>query len=80
MTDGLLTVSETARLLRVSNESVYRLCRKGKLGAARIGGLWRIPRAAVYQILQGAPTNVRIDLVEETDSVRVDPASTGDDV
>jgi len=75
MTDGLLTVREAARLLRVSDESVYRLCRKGKLGAARIGGLWRIPREAINQILQGAPPNERIDLAEEVDS-----APAGDSV
>lgn len=51
MSDGLLTVKEVAILLRVSDESVYRLCRKGRLGATRVGGLWRIPRESVDKLL-----------------------------
>lgn len=51
MSDGLLTVKEVAGLLRVSDESVYRLCRTGRLGATRIGGLWRIPRESVDKLL-----------------------------
>lgn len=53
MSDGLLTVKEVADMLRVSDESIYRLCRKGSLKASRVGGLWRIPREAVDQVLRG---------------------------
>ena len=53
MSDGLLKVSEVARLLRISDESVYRLCRRGHLeGATKIGGLWRVPRESVDRLLQ----------------------------
>ena len=52
MSDGLLKVSEVAELLRISDESVYRLCRRGKLNATRIGGQWRIPRESVDQLLR----------------------------
>ena len=51
MSDGLLTVKEVAILLRVSDESVYRLCRSKRLKATRVGGLWRIPRESVDKLL-----------------------------
>lgn len=51
MSDGLLTVKEVAVLLRVSDESVYRLCRSKRLKATRVGGLWRIPRESVDKLL-----------------------------
>ena len=74
MTDGLLTVREAGRLLRVSDESVYRLCRKGELGAIRIGGLWRIPREAVYRILGDVPPS------EKAAPVETEPAPARDGV
>jgi len=51
MSDGFLTVKEVAVLLRVSDESVYRLCRSKRLKATRVGGLWRIPRESVDKLL-----------------------------
>ena len=62
MSDGLLTAREAAGLLRISDESVYRLCRSGKLGAIRIGGLWRIPREAVDLILHPGQVRKGTDL------------------
>lgn len=59
MSDGLLTVQEVAVLLRVSDESVYRLCRNGRLRATRVGGLWRIPREAVDELLRAGQDEVR---------------------
>jgi len=67
MSDELLTVREVADLLRVSDESVYRLCRRGRLKATRIGGLWRVPRKSVDLLLQAG------QVPEETD-----PAPAGD--
>jgi excisionase family DNA binding protein len=40
----LLTVAETARLLRVSVVTVRRLARRGELPALRVGSQWRIVR------------------------------------
>jgi len=40
----LLTVSETARLLRIGEATVRRLARRGELPALRVGGQWRIDR------------------------------------
>jgi len=52
MTDKLLTVLEVAEQLRISDESVYRLIRSGKLRAMRVGGLWRVTQDAITALLQ----------------------------
>jgi excisionase family DNA binding protein len=43
----LLTVSEAARLLRLSRTTVRRLAREGKLPAFQVGSQWRIDRHAL---------------------------------
>jgi excisionase family DNA binding protein len=45
--DRLLTVSEVARLLRVSRGTVYYMIRGGDLPALRIHGMLRLPRCRV---------------------------------
>lgn len=38
-----LTIEEVCRLLKLSDRTVYDLCRHGKLpGAAKVGGQWRV--------------------------------------
>ena len=45
MPESFLTISETARLLRVSEKSVYRLAQRGELpGAVKLGTIWRVSR------------------------------------
>ena len=53
--DSLLTVTEVAALLRVSEQTVYRMARAHELpGAARVGNSWRFdPRrldAALFAV------------------------------
>jgi excisionase family DNA binding protein len=43
----LLTVRETARLLRVSTATVYKLCARGELVHVRVLNVIRIPSGAV---------------------------------
>lgn len=48
-----LTIEEVCELLRLSDRSVYDLCRKGKLpGAAKVGGVWRVERAKLTAWLE----------------------------
>lgn len=52
MSNGLsdvrfLTVEEVAELMRVSNMTVYRMVKSGKLPAIRFGRSYRIPESAV---------------------------------
>jgi excisionase family DNA binding protein len=51
----LLTVAETARLLRRSTEQVRRYLREGSLPGRRIGGQWFIHRAEAEAFLLRRP-------------------------
>lgn len=55
ITDDLLTTSEVARYLRVSDRTVSRLIRTGKLPAARIGRAVRIRQSDLLDMLNGKP-------------------------
>jgi len=47
-----LTVAEVAELMRVSAMTVYRLVQSGELPAVRFGRSYRIPEAAVVDLVQ----------------------------
>ena len=47
-----LTVTEVARVLRVSNMTVYRLVNSGQLPAVRVGRSYRIREDDVRRYLQ----------------------------
>ena len=49
-----LTPQQVADLLQLPRRSVLSLCRRGELGARRLGRLWRIPREAIERVF--APT------------------------
>jgi excisionase family DNA binding protein len=53
----LLTRAEVARYLRVSDRTVSRLIRTGKLPAARIGRAVRIRHADLLDMLNEKPSN-----------------------
>lgn len=55
-TDDLLTRAEVARYLRVSDRTVSRLIRAGKLPAARIGRAVRIRQSDLFDMLNGKPS------------------------
>ncbi len=40
----ILTLAETAALLRIGERTAYDLARQGRIPAARVGGQWRIRR------------------------------------
>ncbi|MGH7855933.1 MAG: helix-turn-helix domain-containing protein [Candidatus Binatia bacterium] len=50
--ERLLTVSEVARSMRVSNMTVYRLIKGGQLGAIRVGKNYRIRTTEVDRYLR----------------------------
>ena len=52
VTGGLLTVSEVAAAMRVSNMTVYRLIKGGELGAVRVGKNYRIRESDLARFLQ----------------------------
>ena len=57
--EPLLTVSEVAQVMRVSNMTVYRLIKAGQLGALRVGKNYRIRRRDVERYL--AERAVRVE-------------------
>ncbi|RPF27429.1 MULTISPECIES: helix-turn-helix domain-containing protein [Georgenia] len=46
-----LTVAEVAELMRVSKMTVYRMVHAGELPAVRMGRSFRVPQAAVENII-----------------------------
>ena len=61
----MMTVNETADLLRIPRPTVYYLINKGKLPAVRISGRWRIRRSEVQSALNLHP--VRANQIEKKD-------------
>ena len=55
-TDDLMTRSEVARYLRVSDRTVSRLIHKGQLPASRIGRAVRIRQLDLLNMLDGKPS------------------------
>lgn len=43
MSTELLTPKEYAKEVRITEQSITRMCRKKEIKAYRIGGQWRIP-------------------------------------
>jgi excisionase family DNA binding protein len=49
-----LRISEAARLLSMSRSAAYAAIRSGQLPSVRVAGKWRVPRAALEQLLEQA--------------------------
>jgi excisionase family DNA binding protein len=49
---GLLTVSEVANAMRVSNMTVYRLIKTGELPAVRVGKNYRLRESDLERFLE----------------------------
>lgn len=50
--DALLEVPEIARYLRVSDVTVYRWCKEGRLPCLKLGHSWRVRRSALEDFLE----------------------------
>jgi excisionase family DNA binding protein len=51
--EGWLSPQDVARRLKVSVRLIYNLIHDKKLGAVRIGGLWRIPESELQSLREG---------------------------
>ncbi len=58
LTAPYYTVQQVMSYLQVSDETVYRYIRSGKLKAVRSGGLWRVSREALEEFLGKGSTDV----------------------
>lgn len=54
MSDTLLTVSEVAKHLRLSNMSVYREIKRGNLAALRVGKSYRVRASDLAEYLKAS--------------------------
>ena len=52
-----MTVPEVARYLKVSESTVYRLVRQGRMPARKVGGGWRFYRRRIDEWLQKTGTD-----------------------
>lgn len=51
--EPVLTIKETAALLKVSARTVYAMAKEGRLaGAVKVGGSWRVLRAKLMAWLE----------------------------
>jgi excisionase family DNA binding protein len=50
--DELLEVPQIARYLKVSEVTVYRWCKQGRLPALKLGHSWRVRRSALEDFLE----------------------------
>ncbi len=56
--DTVLTVPEVASFLKVSETTIYRLAKTGKLPARKVGGAWRFSQSAIQAWLRTEPQTV----------------------
>jgi len=49
-----LRITEAARLLSMSRSAAYQAIYAGQIPAIRVAGKWRVPRAALEQLLEQA--------------------------
>jgi excisionase family DNA binding protein len=54
LTEEYYTAAEVAKIIRTSKMTVYRLMKAGEMRKQRIGRSFRIPKAEVARILDGA--------------------------
>lgn len=66
----LLTVVETAQILRLSRTTIWRFCRDGRLKAFRVGHSWRIARHEVEQLFE---SELRVGVEEKTQPPNSNP-------
>ena len=66
----LMTLQEVADYLRVTAKTIYRLLRRGKIPATKVGNQWRFDKTLVDEWLQrdsvGAKANILVIDDEET--------------
>lgn len=56
MTNDTLTADEVAKILRVTKQTIYTLCREGKLPHFKVGNKIRFKRADIEAICTTANT------------------------
>lgn len=52
MNEEFLTIEETAKRLKISKITVYRMARKGQLPAVKFGKVWRISSKKLSELFE----------------------------
>ena len=52
--DDILTAEEACEALKIGYNAIYELLNTGKLRGYRNGHVWRIPKAALVEYIQGS--------------------------
>jgi excisionase family DNA binding protein len=48
----IITIKEVAKLMRVSERTIYRMLKEGRLPCAiKFGGSWRFPKSKIEELL-----------------------------
>lgn len=58
----VLNITETADLLRVSNQTVYNMIREGRIKAYKAGREWRILRSDIQAYLEGTSNEASLKI------------------
>ena len=68
----LMTLEEVANYLRVTNKTIYRLLRQGKIPASKVGRQWRFGKASIDEWLHQNPVEARgtILVVDDEETIR----------
>lgn len=57
----ILTIEETAELLKIPRSSVYKLAQQGKIPAKKVGRHWRFHRQTILEWVAGDNTRNKIE-------------------
>jgi excisionase family DNA binding protein len=73
-----LTVTEAAKILKITDIRVQQLCQNGRLSAIKFARDWLIPRASVESYTPGkrGPRTKKERLAEEMAGIRVELAAS----
>jgi len=68
----LMTLQEVADYLRVTVKTIYRLLRRGKIPATKVGNQWRFEKTSIDEWLQrnSVGTKANILVVDDEESIR----------
>lgn len=55
-----LTLSEVAKYLRVSKETVYKLAQQSRIPASKLGNQWRFKQELVDQWLEAQTNDIQV--------------------
>ena len=69
----LMTVEEMAGYLRVTEKTIYRLLRQGKIPATKVGKQWRFERASIDEWLRQSSVGAKasILIIDDEEVVRL---------